>query len=78
MEYDLLPAPTLTTEKFTSILSSASSASKRLRQHKVVEWPRVAGVAGMRMLVQTDGHASCQSREVRTCDSGPYAVSGLP
>jgi hypothetical protein len=30
------------------------------------------------MVVQTGSHASYQSWEIGTGDSGPYAVSGLP
>ncbi len=34
----------------------------------------VAGVA----IVQTAKHASSRSRKIRTCDSGTYAIPGLP
>src|SRR5262245_10414774 len=30
------------------------------------------------LVVQTEWHASSRSRKIRTCDSGPYAIPGLP
>jgi len=62
-------------------LEARSQGLRRIRNRVMARLAllhRAAVLAGMRMVVQTDWHASYQNREVGTRDSGPHEVPGLP